>query len=90
MAQPKFSFVQKWFQKPISEASRQELEKIMSDAIKSGDEKAILRASETLKASRGMDGYLPTLWNKITGGKNLTPQERIAKKAADIEKADQV
>ena len=87
MAQPKFSFVQKWFQKPISEASRQELEKIMADAIKSGDEKAILRASETLKASRGMDGYLPTLWNKITGGKNLTPQERIAKKAADIEKA---
>ena len=34
-----------------------------------------------------MDGYIPTLWNKITGGKNLTPQERIAKKAADIEKA---
>ena len=87
MAQPKFSFVQKWFQKPISEASRQELEKIMADAIKSGDEKTILRATETLKASRGMDGYLPSLWNKITGGKNLKPQERIAKKAADIEKA---
>lgn len=86
-AQPKFSVVQKWFQKPISEASRQELEKIMVDAIKSGDEKAILKAAETLKASRGMDGYLPSLWNKITGKKNLTPQERIAKKAADIDKA---
>ena len=86
-AQPKWSVVQKWFQKPISETSRKELEKIMADAIKSGDEKAILRATETLKASRGMDGYLPTLWNKITGGKNYTPQERIARKAADIEKA---
>ena len=87
MAQPKFSVVQKWFQKPINEATRQELENIMSGAIKSGDEKAILRATETLKASRGMDGYLPTLWNKITGGKNYTPQERIAKKASEIEKA---
>ena len=86
-AQKKFPIVQKWFQKPISETSRKELEKIMADAIKSGDEKAILRATETLKASRGMDGYLPTLWNKITGGKNYTPQERIARKAADIEKA---
>ena len=86
-AQKKFPIVQKWFQKPISETSRKELEKIMADAIKSGDEKAILRATETLKASRGMDGYLPTLWNKITGGKNYTPQERIARKAADIDKA---
>ena len=86
-AQKKFPIVQKWFQKPISETSRKELEKIMADAIKSGDEKAILRATETLKASRGMDGYIPTLWNKITGGKNYTPQERIARKAADIEKA---
>ncbi len=86
-AQKKFPIIQKWFQKPISETSRKELEKIMADAIKSGDEKAILRATETLKASRGMDGYLPTLWNKITGGKNYTPQERIARKAADIEKA---
>ena len=85
-AQKKFPIVQKWFQKPISETSRKELEKIMADAIKSGDEKAILRATETLKASRGMDGYLPTLWNKITGGKNYTPQERIARKAADIDK----
>lgn len=75
------------FQKPISDVARKDLEKIMADALKSGDEKAILRATETLKASRGMDGYLPTLWNKITGGKNYTPQERIARKAADIEKA---
>lgn len=86
MAQPKLSFIQKWFQKPIEEGTRQELEKIMADAIKSGDEKAILKATETLKASRGMDGYIPTLWNKITGGKNYTPQERIANKAAEIEK----
>ena len=82
MAQPKFSFVQKWFQKPITETARKDLEKIMADAIKSGDEKAILRATETLKASRGMDGYIPTAWNKVKnffGGnaKNLTPQERI-------------
>ncbi len=75
------------FQKPISDVARKDLEKIMAEALKSGDEKAILRATETLKASRGMDGYLPTLWNKITGGKNYTPQERIARKAADIEKA---
>lgn len=92
MAQPKFSFVQKWFQKPITETARKDLEKIMADAIKSGDEKAILRATETLKASRGMDGYIPTAWNKVKnffGGnaKNLTPQERILKKAADIDKA---
>lgn len=92
MAQPKFSFVQKWFQKPITESARKDLEKIMADAIKSGDEKAILRATETLKASRGMDGYIPTAWNKVKnffGGnaKNLTPQERILKKAADIDKA---
>lgn len=87
MAQKKFPIIQKWFQKPIDEATRKELEKIMADAIKSGDEKAILKATETLKASRGMDGYLPTLWNKITGGKNYTPQERIANKAAEIEKA---
>lgn len=86
MAQPKFSVIQKWFQKPIEEGTRKELEKIMAEAIKSGDEKAILRATETLKASRGMDGYIPTLWNKITGGKNYTPQERIARKTADIEK----
>ena len=80
------------FQKPISDAARKDLEKIMADAIKSGDEKAILRATETLKASRGMDGYIPTAWNKIRnffGGnaQNYTPQERIARKAADIEKA---
>ncbi len=92
IAQPKFSFVQKWFQKPITETARKDLEKIMADAIKSGDEKAILRATETLKASRGMDGYIPTAWNKVKnffGGnaKNLTPQERILKKAADIDKA---
>ena len=87
MAQPKFSVVQKWFQKPIDETARKELEKIMADAIKSGDEKAILRATETLKASRGMDGYLPSLWNKITGNKNLTPMERIANKTSEIEKA---
>lgn len=91
MAQPKFSFVQKWFQKPIEESARKDLEKIMADAIKSGDEKAILRATETLKASRGMDGYIPTAWNKVKnffGGnaKNLTPQERIAKKAGEIDK----
>ena len=87
MAQPKFSVVQKWFQKPIDDATRKQLEKIMSDAIKSGDEKAILKATETLKASRGMDGYLPTLWNKITGRKNYTPLERIANKTSEIEKA---
>ena len=80
------------FQKPISDEARKDLEKIMADDIKSGDEKAILRATETLKASRGMDGYIPTAWNKIRnffGGnaKNYTPQERIARKAADIEKA---
>ncbi len=93
-AQSKWSVVQKWFQKPISETSRKELEKIMADAIKSGDEKAILRATETLKASRGMDGYIPTAWNKIknffSGNKNArnyTPQERIAKKTAAIDKA---
>ena len=91
MAQPKFSFVQKWFQKPIEESARKDLEKIMADAIKSGDEKAIIRATETLKASRGMDGYIPTAWNKVKnffGGnaKNLTPQERIAKKAGEIDK----
>ena len=87
-AQPKWKWLgQGAFQKPISDVARKDLEKIMADALKSGDEKAILRATETLKASRGMDGYLPTLWNKITGGKNYTPQERIARKAADIEKA---
>ncbi len=80
------------FQKPISDVARKDLEKIMAEALKSGDEKAILRATETLKASRGMDGYIPTAWNKIRnffGGnaKNYTPQERIARKAADIEKA---
>lgn len=92
MAQPKFSYVQKWFQKPIEESARKDLEKIMADAIKSGDEKAILKATETLKASRGMDGYIPTAWNKVKHffgyeAKNLTPQERIAKKAAEIDKA---
>ena len=91
MAQPKFSFIQKWFQKPIEEGTRKELEKIMADAIKSGDEKAILKATETLKASRGMDGYIPTAWNKVKNflgfeGKNYTPMERIANKSAEIEK----
>ena len=86
MAQPKFSVIQKWFQKPIDEATRKQLEKIMSDAIKTGDEKAILKATEALRASRGMDGYLPSLLNKITGGKNYTPLERIANNASEIEK----
>ena len=91
MAQPKFSYIQKWFQKPIEESARKDLEKIMADAIKSGDEKAILKATETLKASRGMDGYIPTAWNKVKHffgyeAKNLTPKERIAKKAGEIDK----
>lgn len=90
-AKSKFSVISKWFQKPIDEASRSQLEKIMTDALKTGDKDAILKATETLKASRGMDGYIPTAWNKLKcffganpeKARNFTPMERVAKKTAD-------
>lgn len=90
-AKSKFSGISKWFQKPIDEASRSQLEKIMTDALKTGDKDAILKATETLKASRGMDGYIPTAWNKIKcffganpeKARNFTPMERVAQKTAD-------
>ena len=91
-AQSKIGFLQKWFQKPIDTKTRDYLADMMEKAIKSNDEKAILRATETLKASRGMDGYIPTAWNKVKnffGGnaKNYTPLERINNKKDIIDKA---
>ena len=91
-AQTKRSFIQKWFQEPIDDTTRKHLSGIMEKAIKSNDEKLILEATETLKASRGMDGYIPTAWNKVKNffgfkGQNYTPLERIKNKQAEIDKA---
>ena len=91
-AQSKIGILQKWFKKPIDEATRKQLSNIMEQAIKSNDEKAILKATEMLKASRGMDGYIPTAWNKLknlfgANAKNYTPFERISNKAKSIDEA---
>lgn len=77
------------FQKRFEDKSLTQARKYMdniADAVKSGDLEKVAKATQEGKAARGMDGYIISAWNKITGGKNLTPDERVAKKASQIAK----
>ncbi|MBE7703028.1 MAG: hypothetical protein E7Z89_03145 [Cyanobacteria bacterium SIG28] len=74
----------------------QQVNDMMKTALQSGDEKAILRATETVHATKGTDGWLARGWNKIksffTGkeAKTTTIPERIANKSQMIDDAVKV
>lgn len=73
--------ISKWFVEPMANSEREALQKIMTDAIKSGDKEAIQLATEQLRAASKCNGRLPKAWNAIknffTGNKTAmkTPTE---------------
>lgn len=93
-AQNKFPIIQKWFVKPIKdEKVVANLNKIMKDALADGSDEAIIKATETLRAAKGCDGYIPSAFARVkalfTGKKYVapTPTSRIANKVDIIDKA---
>lgn len=58
-------FWQKLFVEPMKEADRSALEKIMKDALASGDKTKILEATEKLRAANQLNGRLPRALNSV-------------------------
>lgn len=58
-------FYSKWFVEPMAASEKEALQKIMTDAIKSGDKEAIQLATEQLRAASQCNGRLPKAWNAI-------------------------
>ena len=75
--------ISKWFVEPMANSEREALQKIMTDAIKSGDKEAIQLATEQLRAASKCNGRLPKAWNAIknffTG--NKTAMNRISRRS---------
>ncbi|MCM1004317.1 MAG: hypothetical protein NC408_08260 [Candidatus Gastranaerophilales bacterium] len=73
--------ISKWFIKPMEATEKEALQKIMTDAIKSGDKEAIQIATEQLRAASKCNGRLPQAWQSVknffTGNKTAlkTPTE---------------
>ena len=96
----KWPGVHSWFAKPFSDkkiisGTNLTEQEYVKDIIKKleteitngagADKEAIAKYTEQLRASRGMDGYIPSAWNKIRNFfvgsekyKNLDASERIA------------
>lgn len=60
-------FYSKWFVEPMANSEKEALQKIMTNAIKSGDKEAIQLATEQLRAASKCNGRLPKAWNSIKG-----------------------
>ena len=108
----KWAGVHNWFAKPFSDKkiisgtnlTEQEyvkdiIKKLETEITKGAgaDKEAIAKYTEQLRASRGMDGYIPSAWNKIRNFfvgsekyKNLDASERIAKKANQINEGTKI
>lgn len=93
----KFPVIQQWFAKPLSKADKTVVENLIKTletemAKAKPDPKIIAECTEKLKAARGMDGYIPSAWNKVkqffgadpNKAKNFTAAERIANKSEQI------
>ena len=94
-AESKLPVIGGWFKKQLDGKTREILENRMKEALKTGDIKTIARATEELKASRYMDGAIPSGWRKLKKslGFNVaekTPLGQIDLKKAQIDKAVEV
>ena len=99
MGEKKIPLIQNWFAKPFTKADTQTVTEIIEKLEKeigegaSANKELIAKYTEQLRASRGMDGHIPSAWNKIRNFfvgsdkyKNLSAAERIeqAEKAGKI------
>lgn len=101
--QPKWSGVQKWFAKPLNAEDTKYvtdlIKKIETEVAKgaNADKELIAKYTEHLRATRGMDGYIPSAWNKVRQffganpgkARNFSASERVARKAIQINGAMQ-
>lgn len=76
--------VSKWFIKPMEESERASLEKIMTDALKSGDKKQIEIATEQLRAASKCNGRIPNAFNWIKS--KFTGKEAVSKTPTQLAK----
>lgn len=60
-------FYSKWFIDPMAKAEKEALQKIMTDAIATGDKQAIQIATEQLRAASKCNGRLPKAFNTVKG-----------------------
>lgn len=99
--EPKTKYFQQWFAKPLNAADKtyvNDLIKKLDLELKKGanaNKELIMKYTEHLRAARGMDGYIPTAWNKVkqffganpNQARNFSASERVAKKANQINSA---
>lgn len=96
----KWAGVHNWFAKPFSEADKKTVNEIIKNLEKeivkgsSANKEVIAKYTEQLRATRGMDGYIPSAWNwvknhtwnKLVPGsaeaRNYDASHRVARKAA--------
>ena len=109
----KWAGVQNWFAKPFSDkkiisgtnlTEKQYVESIIKKLEKEigkgtkADKEVVAKLTEQLKAARGMDGYIPSAWNKVKQffgadpqkARNFDASERIARKANQINEGTKV
>lgn len=86
-AESKLPVIGGWFKKQLDGQTREALEKRMKEALKTGDMKTIARATEELKASRYMDGAIPTGWRKLKKSLGFKVTERTPLSQIDLKKA---
>lgn len=71
-AESKFG-ISKWFIKPMAETERDVLQKIMTDALKTGDKETIQLATEQLRAASKCNGRIPQAMNWVKNQFKSTP-----------------
>lgn len=58
-------FYSKWFIDPIANSERETLQKILTDAVRTGDKEKIQLATEQLRAASKCNGRIPKAWNWV-------------------------